>query len=93
MPPRASEQSDGDYPRSDFFAEMVLADACADHDDPEQACHAALTALSNGRALGSARCVAYVAEFRQRLDRFGDLPAVRDFRDQAAQFALWTKAA
>ncbi len=89
---RASEQSDGEYPRSDFFAAMVLADACAGQ-DPEQACHAALTALSNGRALSSARCVAYVRDFRQRLDRFGDLPAVRDFRDQAAQFALWTKAA
>jgi hypothetical protein len=72
---------------------MVLADACAGQDDPEQACQAALTALGNGRALSSARCIAYVREFRQRLDRFGDLPAVRDFRGQAAQFALWTKAA
>ena len=90
---RAGEQSDGEYPRSDFFAAMVLADACADQDDPEQACQAALAALSNGRALSSARCVAYVREFRQRLDRFGELPAIRDFRDQAAQFALWTKAA
>lgn len=90
---RARQQSDGEYPRSDFFAAMVLADAYADQDDPEQACHTALTALSNGRALSSARCVAYVREFGQRLDRFGDLPAVRDFRDQAAQFALWTKAA
>ena len=72
---------------------MVLADAYADQHDPEQACHATLTTLDTGQALSSARCVAYVREFRKRLDRFGDLSAVRDFRDQATRFALWTKAA
>ena len=90
---RASAHSDGEYPRSDFFVNMVLADAHADHDDPEQACQVALTALLSGEGLTSARCVAYLREFRQRLDRFGDQPAVRDFRDQAAQFTLWAKAA
>jgi hypothetical protein len=43
--------------------------------------------------LTSARCVTYVREFRQRLDRFGDNPAVRDFTEQAAGHALWIKAA
>ena len=90
---RATAQSDGEYARSDFFVTMVLADACADQDDPDQACQIALDALRIGEALTSARCVAYVQEFRQRLDRFGDQPAVREFRDHAAEFALWTKAA
>jgi hypothetical protein len=71
----------------------VLADALADQDDPEHACHTALGALLTGEALTSARCVAYVREFRQRLDRFGDNPAVRDFTEQAAGYVLWVKAA
>ena len=41
----------------------------------------------------SARCVAYVREFRHRLDRFDGNPAVRDFTEQAAEHALWIKAA
>jgi hypothetical protein len=72
---------------------MVLADALADQDEPEQACHAALGALDVGQTLTSARCVAYVREFRQRLNRFGDLVIVRDFTEQAAEHALWIKAA
>lgn len=85
--------SDGEYARSDFFAGMVLADALADQDDPEQACHAALSALRTGEVLTSARCVTYVREFRQRLDRFGEAAAVRDFAEQAAGHSLWVKAA
>jgi transcriptional regulator with XRE-family HTH domain len=90
---RAVAQSDGAYARSDFFVAMVLADAHADQDDPGQACHAALNALLIGEALSSSRAVAYVREFRQRLDRFGDQPDIREFRDQAAAFRLWIKAA
>jgi|GEM_PF-880594 len=85
--------SDGQYARSDFFAAMVLADSLADQDDPDQACHTALAALHTGEALTSARCVAYVREFRQRLDRFGSNPAIRDFTEQAAGHTLWIKAA
>jgi transcriptional regulator with XRE-family HTH domain len=85
--------SDGSYARSDFFATMVLADALADSGDPDQACKAALDALRVGEALTSARCVVYIREFRQRLDGFGDYPAVRDFTEQAAGHALWVKAA
>jgi transcriptional regulator with XRE-family HTH domain len=84
--------SDGQYARSDFFAMMVLADAIADQDDPDQACHAALDALRLGESLTSARCVSYVREFRRRLDRFSGHPAVRDFREQATSYALWAKA-
>jgi hypothetical protein len=89
---RAAAQSDGQYPRSDFFAALVLADAHAGQDDPGQACQTALSALRAGEALTSARCVACTREFRRRLDRFGGQPAVRDFRDQAARFTLWAKA-
>ena len=90
---RAVAGSDGQYPRSDFFVTMVLADAYADLGDPEQACDAALGALRLGQALTSARCVAYLREFRQRLDRFDRNRAVRDFREQAAGFSLWAEAA
>jgi transcriptional regulator with XRE-family HTH domain len=90
---RAVAQSDGAYARSDFFAGIVLADAYADQDEPGQACQAALDALQLGEALSSSRCVAYVREFRQRLDRFGGQPEVREFRDQAGAFRLWAKAA
>src|SRR5258708_23550957 len=85
--------SDGQFARSDFFAAMVLADALADQDDPGQACQTALGALVTGEALTSARCVAYVREFRQRLDRFGDDPAVLDFTGPAAGQPLWVRAA
>jgi tetratricopeptide (TPR) repeat protein len=85
--------SNGEYARSDFFASMVLADALADQGDPEQACDTALSALRVGEAVTSARCVAYVREFRHRLDRFDGNPAVRDFTEQAAEHALWIKAA
>ena len=77
---RAMASTDGQYPRSDFFVTMVLADAYADQDDPEQACQTALGALQLGEALTSARCVAYLREFRERLDRFDGNPAVRDFQ-------------
>ena len=89
----SASPSDGEYARSDFFAAMVLADAYADQGDAEQACHAALGALLIGEPLTSARCVVYVREFRQRLDRLGDTPAVCDFTEQAAAHALWLKAA
>lgn len=85
--------SDGTYARSDFFAGIVLADALADQGEAEHACHTALAALLTGEALTSARCVTYVREFRQRLERFGDNAAIRDFTEQAASHPLWVKAA
>jgi hypothetical protein len=85
--------SDGEYARSDFIVSVILADALADQNEPVEACRAALEALDVGQALTSARCVAYVREFRHRLDRFGDLASIRDFKEQAADHALWIKAA
>lgn len=82
--------ANGEYRRSDFFATMVLADAFLDPGEAEQACEVALRALSIGEQLKSARCGAYVKEFRQRLDKLDDNATARDFKEQAAEIALWT---
>ncbi|SDK54648.1 hypothetical protein SAMN04487820_10968 [Actinopolyspora mzabensis] len=83
-------EANGEYLRSDFFATMVLADAFLDQGEAERACEVALRALDIGERLKSARCGVYVAEFRQRLDKLGDSPVVRDFKEQAAETSLWT---
>lgn len=80
----------GEAARSDFFATMVLADAYLDQGDVDQACEVALRALQVGEQLKSARCTAYVDEFRQRLSPLGDVPVVRDFTEQARETKLWT---
>jgi tetratricopeptide (TPR) repeat protein len=80
----------GEQVRSDFFAAMVLADAYLDQGEAEQACHVAMSALEIGEQLKSARCAAYVEEFRERLDRVGNSRAVRDFGERAARTRLWT---
>lgn len=82
--------ANGEYLRSDFFATMVLADAYLDQGEAEQACEVALRALSIGEQLKSARCGAYVKEFRQRLDKLGDNATARDFKERAAGISLWT---
>jgi hypothetical protein len=81
--------SDGTFARSDFFAAMVLADAHLDHGDPEPACAVALQALSIGDQLKSARCAAYVTEFRSRLVKIGRASVARHFAEQAASHRLW----
>ncbi len=75
--------------RSDFFATMVLADACLAAGEAEQACGAALQALTAGEQLRSARCVRYLRDFRERLAAAGDNAAVRDFQEQAQASRLW----
>ncbi|WP_263250607.1 tetratricopeptide repeat protein [Saccharopolyspora rosea] len=77
------------YVRSDFFATMVLADAYLDQGEAEQACRVALGALEIGERLKSARCQAYVDEFRQRLTRVGNSPVARDFTERASTTRLW----
>jgi tetratricopeptide (TPR) repeat protein len=79
--------------RSDFFATMVLADAYLDQGEPEQACQVATTALEIGEQLTSARCEAYVAEFRERLNRIGNCQVARDFTEQAMSNRLWSTQA
>lgn len=77
------------YVRSDFFVTMVLADAYLDQGEAEQACRVALDALEIGEQLKSARCQAYVDEFRHRLSRVGNSSTVRDFTEQASSTRLW----
>ncbi|MFD0492430.1 hypothetical protein ACFQ0O_41280 [Saccharopolyspora spinosporotrichia] len=64
------------YVRSDFFVTMVLADAYLDQGEAEKACEVALGALEIGEQLKSARCEAYVGEFRQRLSGVGSSAVV-----------------
>ncbi|MDF3293395.1 hypothetical protein [Streptomyces silvisoli] len=85
----AENAMSGSHVRSDFFATMVLADAHLQAGEPEEACRVALDALDLGEQLKSARCVAYLAEFRQHLARIGETPIVRDFYEQAADNRLW----
>lgn len=80
------------YIRSDFFVTMVLADAHLDQGDVDQACTTALAALEVGTSLKSARCGAYVGEFRKRLEQVGQHSAVSDFVEQASAYKLWTPA-
>jgi tetratricopeptide (TPR) repeat protein len=78
------------YVRSDFFATMVLADAYLDQGEVEQACQVAISALEIGERLKSARCEAYVGEFRARLTRVGTSATVTAFVEQATATRLWT---
>jgi tetratricopeptide (TPR) repeat protein len=86
----AERAMSGSHVRSDFFATMVLADAHLRAGEPEEACRVALDALDLGEQLKSARCVAYLAEFRRHLAPVGDTAAVRDFYEQASEHRLWT---
>ncbi|AZK94899.1 hypothetical protein [Streptomyces tsukubensis] len=83
----------GTHVRSDFFATMVLADAQMHAGNPEEACRVAADALDLGEQLRSARCVSYLAEFRQNLAQASTTTAVRDFHELAAEHRLWREAA
>jgi hypothetical protein len=75
--------------RSDFFATMVLADACLAGREVEQACGVALQALTAGEQLRSARCIRYLRDFNERLAQVAAHRAVRDFQEQARSSRLW----
>jgi hypothetical protein len=89
----AENAMSGSHVRSDFFATMVLVDAHLRAGEPEEACRVALDALDLGEQLKSARCVSYLAEFRQHLAFIGEIPATRDFYEQAAEHRLWMATA
>jgi hypothetical protein len=77
------------FMRSDFFATMVLADACLAAGEAGQACRVALQALTAGEQLRSARCVRYLHDFRERLVAIGGNAEVQDFHEQAHASRLW----
>ncbi|MGL5862971.1 MAG: hypothetical protein ACRCY9_17130 [Phycicoccus sp.] len=85
-------QGDGNYVRSDFFATMVLADVRVASGDVDEACRLARRALAMGKQLKSARCAAYVGEFRRRLAPAASTAAVRQLEVEAADHPLWEAA-
>lgn len=85
----AENAMSGNHVRSDFFATMVLADAHLRAGDVEEACRVALDALDLGEQLKSARCVRYLAEFRQDLATVGDSADARAFTEQVREHRLW----
>lgn len=85
----AEHAMSGSHVRSDFFATMVLADAHLRAGDIEEACRVALDALDLGEQLKSARCVSYLAEFRQNLATAGDSGDVQAFTEQVIEHRLW----
>lgn len=85
----AENAMSGSHVRSDFFATMVLADAHLRAGDVEEACRVALDALDLGEQLKSARCVSYLAEFRQNLVAVGTCADVQTFTEQVREHRLW----
>ncbi|MFR9798163.1 hypothetical protein ACL02U_20005 [Streptomyces sp. MS06] len=88
----AENAMSGSHVRSDFFATMVLADAHLRACDVEEACRVALDAMDLGEQLKSARCVSYLAEFRQNLTAAGPNAAARDLAEEAREHRLWVAA-
>ncbi|RMB87414.1 hypothetical protein CTZ28_00035 [Streptomyces shenzhenensis] len=85
----AENAMSGSHVRSDFFATMVLADAHLRAGDAEEACRVALDALDLGEQLKSARCVSYLAEFRQNLAAASSSADVQTFTEQVREHRLW----
>lgn len=85
----AENAMSGNHVRSDFFATMVLADAHLRAGNVEEACRVALDALDLGEQLKSARCVSYLAEFRQGLAAVGNTTEARAFTEQVGEHRLW----
>ncbi|WP_327700330.1 hypothetical protein [Streptomyces sp. NBC_00459] len=85
----AENAMSGSHVRSDFFATMVLADAHLRAGETEEACRVALDALDLGEQLKSARCVSYLAEFRQNLAATGENAVSRSFTEQVQEHRLW----
>ncbi|MER5928327.1 helix-turn-helix transcriptional regulator [Streptomyces mirabilis] len=85
----AENAMSGSHVRSDFFATMVLADAHLRAGDVEEACRVAVDALDLGEQLKSARCVSYLAEFRQNLAAVSNGPDVQAFAEQVREHRLW----
>ncbi|MFI5470916.1 hypothetical protein ACIA6D_11880 [Streptomyces cacaoi] len=88
----AENAMSGSHVRSDFFATMVLADAHLRAGDVEEACRVALDAMDLGEQLKSARCISYLAEFRQNLTAAGPSAAARDLGEEAREHRLWVAA-
>lgn len=84
---------DGVNNRSDFFATMVQAEAYIIQEETGRGFEIAMSALSLGQGLKSARCTQYVREFQGRLtQRMKEGVEFRHFAEQARTFRLWQQA-
>ncbi|NNN31001.1 hypothetical protein HLK59_11585 [Streptomyces sp. S3(2020)] len=84
---------DGVNNRSDFFATMVQAEAYINQGEIGRGCEIAMSALSLGEGLKSARCTQYVREFQGRLTKhIRGAGEFRHFAEQARTFRLWQQA-
>ncbi|MFE3854552.1 hypothetical protein ACFXPN_25870 [Streptomyces griseorubiginosus] len=85
---------DGLNNRSDFFATMVQAETYLNQGEIGRGFEIAVSALTLGEGLKSARCVQYVREFQGRVTHHMRQAAeFRDFAEQARAFRLWQQAA
>ncbi|ANP53661.1 hypothetical protein J2Z21_009346 [Streptomyces griseochromogenes] len=79
--------------RSDFFATMVQAEAYINQGEIGRGFEIALSALSLGESLKSARGLQYVREFQGRVtDGMRRAAEFRDFTERARRFRLWQEA-
>jgi tetratricopeptide (TPR) repeat protein len=77
-------------PRSNFFVTMVLADAHVGRDgDIAEACRIAMDAVDLASQLKSARSVAYLRDFRSRIEPHIRSAPVRELTDYAADHPAW----
>lgn len=83
----------GSSPRSSFLVGLVLANAHLDAGNLDAACEVARGAVVAGETIKSARCVAYLSDFRSRIQTTADAPLVRDFTEAVADSPLWLQAA
>jgi tetratricopeptide (TPR) repeat protein len=89
----AQQALSGASRRSDLFVTIVLADAHIGPDgDPCEACRIARDALDISTKLKSARPIAYLREFRRRLEPYRTNPAVRELEDYASDNPVWQAA-
>ena len=80
--------------RSDFFVKLVKAKAylrrCPDQGvDLEAACETVREALFSADGLKSARCIAYVRDFRGSLAPYARETAVRNLEEAASTSSIW----
>lgn len=92
----ADQAVSGTSARSDFFVTMVKAKSYLSAGptskvDLEAACDTVRLALVPAASIKSARCVAYLRDFRASLAPYADEPAVRDLAGEASSNPLWIK--
>jgi tetratricopeptide (TPR) repeat protein len=81
---RRSLNMDGRYARGKAFNQTLLAVACVQQRQIEQACAEGRTAVDLVADLSSGRALGYIRDLRRRLQLYADTSEVRAFNDYAA---------